>query len=240
GDRLEHHRLAGLRRRHDEAALALADRRHQVDDPGRQDARVGLQAQPLLRVQRGQLGEVDAGLGLLRLHPVDRVETHQRVELLAPLPLAGLAHRTGDDVALAQPVLADLRQRHVHVARARQVAGGAHERVVVEDVEDARDRDEDVVLADHRLLVAVAAAAPVALAEPASAPAPAAAVIVVVLAAALVLVLAALAPAAALVAALALALPPAVAAVAPVPAVGLPVLAVLVAGLLPVAAPLGA
>ena len=66
GDRLQHHRLAGLRRRDDQAALALADRGDQVDDPGGQDARLGLQAQPLLRVQRGQLGEVDAALGLLR------------------------------------------------------------------------------------------------------------------------------------------------------------------------------
>ena len=33
--------LAGLRRRHDEAALALADRRDQVDDPGRHVGRVG-------------------------------------------------------------------------------------------------------------------------------------------------------------------------------------------------------
>jgi hypothetical protein len=31
-DVLQHHGLAGLRRRHDQAALALADRRHQIDD----------------------------------------------------------------------------------------------------------------------------------------------------------------------------------------------------------------
>ena len=40
------------------AALALADRHDQVDDPGGEDVRLGLQPQPLLRVQRGQLVEL--------------------------------------------------------------------------------------------------------------------------------------------------------------------------------------
>ena len=60
GDRLQDHRLAGLRRRDDQAALALADRRDQVDDPGGQDAGLGLQAQPLLRVERRELVELGA------------------------------------------------------------------------------------------------------------------------------------------------------------------------------------
>ena len=60
GDRLQDHRLAGLGRRDDQTALALADRRDQVDDPRRQDARLGLQAQPLLRVERRQLAELGA------------------------------------------------------------------------------------------------------------------------------------------------------------------------------------
>ncbi len=151
GDRLQHHGLAGLRRRDDQTALALADRRHQVDDPGGQDARVGLQAQPVLRVQRGQLVELGAAAAALRVHAVDGVQPHHGVELLAALAVLGLAHRTGDGVTLAQAVLADLGERDVDVVLARQVAGGADERVVVEDVQDARDRDQDVVLADLRL-----------------------------------------------------------------------------------------
>jgi hypothetical protein len=92
-------------------------------------------------------------------------------------------------------------------AGARQfvaLLGGADERVVVEHVENAGDRDEDVVLGDHRLgLAAALAAPPVAVAEPVPVAAPAPAIGVVVAAAALVL---RLAPLAATLAALVLAL----------------------------------
>ena len=66
-------------------------------------------------------------------------------------PSLRLPNGAGDDVALAQAVLADLGERDVDVVRARQVAGGADEGVVVEDVEDAGHREQDVVLGDHRL-----------------------------------------------------------------------------------------
>ena len=121
---------------------------------------VGLQAQPLAGVERRQLLELDPVLGGLRVGAVDRVELDQRVELLLALALAGLAHHAGDRVTAAQAVLADHRQRHVDVVGARQVAGGADERVVVEHVEDARARHQHVVLEDLRVrLVAVAAVA---------------------------------------------------------------------------------
>src|SRR5919108_146955 len=112
--------------------------------------------------------------------PVDRVDAHERVELLPRLlALAWLAHGAGDRVAATQPVLADHRQRDVDVRRARQVAGGADEGVVVEDVDDAGDREQHVAVAhlgvDVALAaaaaVAVAVAAPAAVAEPAAAPA---------------------------------------------------------------------
>src|SRR5262249_43908409 len=120
----------------------------------------------------------------------------QGVELLPPLALARLPDRPLDDVPLAQAVLAHLRERDVHVVGPRQVAGGADERVVVEHVEDAGDRDEDVVLGDHGLGVAAALAAPaVALAPPVPLAGPAAAIGVAVPAAALVLRLARLAAA---------------------------------------------
>src|SRR5699024_602189 len=113
-------------------------------------------------------------LGLLGVHTVDGVEADERVELLAPLPLARLAHRAGDHVALAQGVLADLGERDVDVVGSGQVAGGAHERVVVEDVEDARDGDEDILVSDHGLRLAVAVTPAAAIAAVPS-PAPAAA-----------------------------------------------------------------
>ena len=110
--------------------------------------------------------------GLVRLGAVDGVEADERVELLLALALAGLADGAGDGVALAQPALAHLGERDVDVVRAGQVARGPDERVVVEDVEDAGDRDQDVVLADLGQGVALArreavpAAAAVAVAVP--------------------------------------------------------------------------
>src|SRR5215831_1910139 len=196
GDGLQDQRLARLRRRHDETALALADRGDQVDDPRRQVGRVGLQPQPLLRVQRHELGELRTGPRLLRVETVDLVEPDQGVELLPPLALAWLADRALDNVPLAQAVLAHLRERDVHVVGSRQVAGGADERVVVEHVEDPGDRDQHVVLGDHGLGIAAALAAPaVAVAEPVPVAAPAPAIRLVVTTAALILRLSRLATA---------------------------------------------
>ena len=79
-------------------------------------------------------------------------------------------------------MLAHLGERDVHVVRPGQVAGGADEGVPlrVEHVEDAGDRDENVVLADHGLRVGLPVAAAVPVPEPV--PATAAAVVVVVVA----------------------------------------------------------
>ena len=57
GDLLQQDGLAGPRRRHDQAALALADRRHQVDDAHGDFFGVGLQHQPAIGVQRRQVFE---------------------------------------------------------------------------------------------------------------------------------------------------------------------------------------
>jgi hypothetical protein len=61
------------------------------------------------------------------------------VVLVLALALPLLPHGAGDGVAAAQAVLADLLQGDVDVVRAGEVAGGPHEAVVVEDVEDAAD-----------------------------------------------------------------------------------------------------
>ncbi len=117
---------------------------------------LGLEAEALGRVQRGQLAELDAVGGLLDGQAVDRVDAHDRVVLLAALAvvaLARLADRADDGVTLAQVVLLDLAERDVDVVVAREVAAGAHEGVVVENVEDARDRDEHVILGDLGLEV---------------------------------------------------------------------------------------
>ena len=83
GDLLQHDRLAGLGRRDDEAALALADRGDEVDDALRELLGLGLEAQALLRVERRQLAELDAGRGVLDRQAVDRVDLDERVVLLA-------------------------------------------------------------------------------------------------------------------------------------------------------------
>src|SRR5690606_20176102 len=167
GDGLEDERLARLGGRDDEAALALADGGDEVDDARGELLGARLETQALVGVDRGELAEVDAVGRLLDALAVDRVDLDDRVVLLAPaavLALARLADGSDDGVALAQVVLLDLAERDVDVRGAGQVAGGAHEGVVVEHVEDARDGDQHVVVGDLRLELVVVASATVAVA----------------------------------------------------------------------------
>ena len=101
GDLLHDRGLAGLGRRHDQAALALPDRRDQVDDPGGHVGRVvgQLELEPRVGEQRGEVLEPGAGLRLVGGDAVDRVDLEQgRVLLVA----AGRAALAGEAVALAQ------------------------------------------------------------------------------------------------------------------------------------------
>src|SRR5699024_2641777 len=165
GDRIRdllHDRgLTGLRGRDDETALALADGRDEVDKTRRVQLRGGLQPQALLRVERGELRELDAAASIVDGQSVDGVEADECVErlaLAAPMfVLTRLADRAGDGIALAQTVLPHHRGRDVDVVRAREVTGSAQERIVVMDVEDAADGDEHVVVADVRLVIAATA-----------------------------------------------------------------------------------
>ena len=195
-DGLQDERLAGLRRRDDEAALTLADRRDEVDDARRELLGRRLEAQALVRVDGRELAEVDAVRGLVDGLAVDRVDLHDRVVLLASallVAVARLADGADDGVALAQVVLLDLAERDVDVARAGQVAGRAHEGVVVEHVEDARDGDQHVVVGDLGLdLVDRAAPTTVAVAV-AVAPATSLALALLLLGGAVLATLAALA-----------------------------------------------
>ena len=139
GDRLQHHRLAGLRRGHDEPPLALADRGEQVDDPGRRRRVAVFQAQPLVGIERGQVVEVRTGQA--GRPPVDRVHGEQRTELAARRAVGLGAGGALDQVALPEPVLADLRGGNVDVVRAAAVAGGTDEGVAVGQVDEAGHRD---------------------------------------------------------------------------------------------------
>ncbi|MNI76966.1 hypothetical protein D3C73_1332290 [compost metagenome] len=70
-DGLQDERLAGLRRGDDQATLALADRGHEVDNTRADLLGVRLEAQALGRVQRYELGELDAVLEFFRRLAVD-------------------------------------------------------------------------------------------------------------------------------------------------------------------------
>ena len=129
GDVLQHHRLAGARRRHDQRALALADRRDQVDHPGRvvlgrtlghRLEILHLHLQPLVGIQRRQVVEVDAVAHRLGRLEIDRVDLQQREIALAVLGRADLAL---DRVAGAQAEPAHLARADIDVIRAGQVVG---------------------------------------------------------------------------------------------------------------------
>src|SRR5699024_6549122 len=160
----------GLRGRDDQAALALADRRDEIHHARGDRVRRGLETEPLVRVQRGELAEVDPLTGAVGRHPVDGVDLDQRgvlvlvaaalaaaVAAASPavvllldvvvLALTGSLDLTGDRVALAQPRPPDLVHGHVDVAGAGEVAGGAHVGVVVADVQDAGDGHQLIALA---------------------------------------------------------------------------------------------
>ena len=121
GDVLEQHRLAGLGRRHDEAALALPDRRREVDDPGGEilGAAVALlQGEAGLGKERGQVLEEDLVAGVLRLVQVELVHLEQREVPLAVLRRADLA---GDSVPGAKPEASDLARGDVDVVRPGEI-----------------------------------------------------------------------------------------------------------------------
>ena len=123
GDVLHHHRLAALRARHQQAALALADRRDDVDDAAGGvflAANVALELHHDGRVQRRQVLEQDLVLRVLRRLAIDLVDLDQREVALAFLRRADLAL---DRIAGVQVEAADLRRADIDVVGAREVAG---------------------------------------------------------------------------------------------------------------------
>src|SRR5205085_11411683 len=128
--------------------------RGDVDDPADQVARLGLEAQSLGRVQRGELAELHAVLGRLGVGAVHRVDPHHRVELLPALAVTRLADLADDGITATEAVLANHRQRHVDVVGAGQVAARADERVVVQHVEDAGGGSQYVVVEDRGVRLA--------------------------------------------------------------------------------------
>ena len=102
GDVLQDHGLAGARLRHDQPALALADRRHDVDDPPGIVLLGGvarLHLEPLVGIERRQIVEMDLVALLLRVLEIDGVDLEQGEIALALFRAPDLAF---DRVAGAQ------------------------------------------------------------------------------------------------------------------------------------------
>src|SRR6266508_3139501 len=213
GDLLHQRGLARLGRGDDQPTLALPDGAHQVHDARRDLGRVVLQAQPLLRVQRGQVLELAPPARLLGVALVDLLDPGERGVLLGvPREL----DHTLDLVAAAQAEAADHRERHVDVVGAGRERAHPQEAVAVlgADVQGAGADHLGAVVglaatgvaALHHADAALAlleAVAPVAVAAPAAAGLLAAGVPAATAAPALVPVLPALAVAAPLAAVLA-------------------------------------
>ena len=120
-DVLQQHGLAGARRRHDQRALAFADRRDDVDD-ARREILLGrilvFHLQPLVRIERRQIVEIDLVARLFGVLEIERVDLEQREIALA---LFGAADVAVDGVAGAQAEAADLRGRDVDIVGAGQI-----------------------------------------------------------------------------------------------------------------------
>ena len=121
GELLHQHRLAGLGRGDDEAALPLADRGDDVDDAAGDvflALHVALELEGLVRVQRREVLEQDLVLGGLGSVGVDLVDFHKREVALAVLGRADLAL---DRIAGVQVEASDLRGADVDVVGGSQV-----------------------------------------------------------------------------------------------------------------------
>ena len=149
-DALQQHRLAGARRRDDQAALALADRRHQIHDARRQVVGRRLEVEALLRIERRQVLEEQLVARLFGRLEVDRLDLDQREVALPFLRRPDLAR---DGVAGLQVELADLRRRDVDVVRARQVVvvGRAQEPEAVGQHFEHAFREDEAALLGLRL-----------------------------------------------------------------------------------------
>ena len=115
---LQHHGLAGARRRDDQAALAFADRAEQIQHAPGEIFLGGFHLQAALRIERRQIVEEDLVARDFGVFEIDGLDFDQREVALAVL---GRAHLAGDGVAGAQIELANLRGRDVDIVRARQI-----------------------------------------------------------------------------------------------------------------------
>ena len=118
GDLLQNHRLACARRRHNQAALTTAHRRHQIDNPRRQLVLRALQHQPLRREKWYQGLKRHHRLLALRRIAIDGLHfQHRKKTLFFPR----LTDQADYRVTRSQGKTPDLRGTHVDVFGTRQI-----------------------------------------------------------------------------------------------------------------------
>jgi hypothetical protein len=104
-----------------------------------------------LRIERDEFCELDSISCAVWIHPVDRFDLDECIELLATLVIAWFTHSSGDDIALAKAIPTDLLERDVDILWTWEVATGAKECVILEDVEKARYGDQHIVFREDDL-----------------------------------------------------------------------------------------
>src|SRR5207253_5464530 len=130
---------ARLRRRHDERALAEAERIHEVDEPLAEVRALDLEVEHLVGEDRGERFEVRSALRDLGVDAVDGLDAQEAEVLLVVLRRSGLS---GDVVARAEPEASHLARADVDVVRRGKEAAAPQEaEAVLDDLEDALRED---------------------------------------------------------------------------------------------------
>src|SRR5690606_16169596 len=131
----------------DQAALALAERRDNVDHTTRaifQRRVLDFHVQTLFGIERRQVVEQNLGLDHLRIFEVDRIDLEQSK---VTLTLARTTNGTMYRIARAQAETADLRRRNIDIVRTRKIVGvGATQEAetVRQDFQHTRGDDLDL------------------------------------------------------------------------------------------------
>ena len=163
GNILQQNGLAGARRRHDQSALALAERRHDIDHPRRKilPRRIrDFHFQTLVRIERRQIVKMNLVPLVFRVFKIDGVDLDQRKVALAILGTADLALNR---IAGPQREFPDLAWAHINIVGPGQVIGirrAQEAKAILQDLDDALADNFDVahrqVLENgkHQLLLA--------------------------------------------------------------------------------------
>ncbi len=115
GNVLQQHGFASTRRRHDQAALSLAQGREQIHHAGADVFTSGFKFDAFLGIEGRQVVEQNLVTSFVRRLEVDGFNLDQREIFLAFMRRTDLAT---DSVTSLEIELADLRRRNVNVVRA--------------------------------------------------------------------------------------------------------------------------